>query len=391
MSVAGASSSRRDGVLVVAACGLLPLIGAWVAGRELAPLFRFPPPLEIPDYPRFSWIAAVAVMGVVSVMALRWLRRWGALSPRRRASAARPGHPAAAPPHRFPLWGWLAFAWIALWWWLAWTRQPWFAWGQRYTFTPLWLGLIAVVNALTARRTGTCLLRRAPRQLAALFAASAAFWWLFEWLNRFVRNWHYLGVVDIGAMEYALHTSVCFSTVLPAVASMREWLGTCGPLQARLADGPTWRVLNRRGVGWWLMAAGAAGLLLTGVWPMYFYAALWSAPLLLAVGFALLRRRAGWWTQIAAGDWREAGSWALAALGCGFFWELWNTYSLAKWVYTVPFEQRWPVFEMPLLGYAGYLPFGLECALALAWLDIAPTRPLQFSNFRDATTRCESN
>jgi hypothetical protein len=24
---------------------------------------------------------------------------------------------------------------------------------------------------------------------------------------------------------------------------------------------------------------------------------------------------------------------------------------------------RFPVFEMPLLGYAGYLPFGLEIAL----------------------------
>ena len=81
-----------------------------------------------------------------------------------------------------------------------------------------------------------------------------------------------------------------------------------------------------------------------------------------------LRDRAGWWTQIAAGDWREAGSWALAALICGFFWEMWNFCSAAKWIYTVPFVQRWTVFEMPILGYAGYLPFGLECGLAVAWL-----------------------
>jgi hypothetical protein len=30
----------------------------------------------------------------------------------------------------------------------------------------------------------------------------------------------------------------------------------------------------------------------------------------------------------------------------------------------VPFVQRFHVFEMPLLGYAGYLPFGVTCALA---------------------------
>jgi hypothetical protein len=31
----------------------------------------------------------------------------------------------------------------------------------------------------------------------------------------------------------------------------------------------------------------------------------------------------------------------------------------------VPFVHRFQIFEMPLLGYAGYLPFGLEC-LAVA-------------------------
>jgi hypothetical protein len=34
----------------------------------------------------------------------------------------------------------------------------------------------------------------------------------------------------------------------------------------------------------------------------------------------------------------------------------------------VPFVQRWPVFEMPLLGYTGYLPFGLECGLVAVWV-----------------------
>jgi hypothetical protein len=29
-------------------------------------------------------------------------------------------------------------------------------------------------------------------------------------------------------------------------------------------------------------------------------------------------------------------------------------------------HRGWPVFEMPLLGYTGYLPFGLECAQAVA-------------------------
>jgi hypothetical protein len=52
----------------------------------------------------------------------------------------------------------------------------------------------------------------------------------------------------------------------------------------------------------------------------------------------------------------------LAAVICGFFWEMWNSFSLAQWRYSIPFVHRFEIFAMPLLGYAGYLPFGLECA-----------------------------
>jgi hypothetical protein len=77
-------------------------------------------------------------------------------------------------------------------------------------------------------------------------------------------------------------------------------------------------------------------------------------------------------SAIAHGDWQIIVSSALAVLMCGFFWEMWNYYSLAKWVYHIPFVHRFQLFEMPLLGYAGYLPFGLECAAIAAM--ILPTK-----------------
>ena len=72
----------------------------------------------------------------------------------------------------------------------------------------------------------------------------------------------------------------------------------------------------------------------------------------------------------AIGDWREVWQVALAGLVCGFFWEMWNYQSLAHWEYTVPFVHRFEVFHMPLLGYGGYLPFGLECLAVARLLDI---------------------
>jgi hypothetical protein len=60
---------------------------------------------------------------------------------------------------------------------------------------------------------------------------------------------------------------------------------------------------------------------------------------------------------------------AMAALICGGFWEMWNFFSLAKWKYSIPFVHRYLIFEMPLLGYAGYLPFGLQCAVVGSLLE----------------------
>jgi len=209
---------------------------------------------------------------------------------------------------------------------------------------------------------------RAPVRWLGLFAASSVFWWVFEWLNRFVSNWHYLGVEEFGPLGYAANATLCFSTVLPAVAGVGEWLRTHPDWETRCAAGPPVPLLDRPAVGRIFAAAGLAALALTGFRPQWFYPALWLAPLLLILGAGICSRRPGVWGEIAGGDWRRAASWAVAALICGFFWEMWNFHSLAKWIYTVPYADRWHVFELPLLGYLGYLPFGLECLAACDWV-----------------------
>jgi len=41
---------------------------------------------------------------------------------------------------------------------------------------------------------------------------------------------------------------------------------------------------------------------------------------------------------------------------------MWNSGSMNKWLYEIPYVDAFDIFEMPLLGYAGYLPFGILCA-----------------------------
>lgn len=352
---------------VLLAVLLLPLLGAVAAGQDLRGLTEFPPPLQLPQPPTgFSWLAAGAVMLAVALLLAPWWRE------RRRRAAeptGRENDPAAPPTSAFPWWGWVAAIWTAGWWTIAWTRFPAFALVQPYTFFPLWFGFIVTVNGFTIARTGTCLMQRAPRQWLGLFAASALFWWLFEWLNRFVQNWHYLGVEDFTPGRYALHASVCFSTVLPAVAAVAEALDSHQSWRQRTRSGPAWPWLRRPVVAWLLLTAGALGLFGTGMAPRWFYPALWTAPLLLLLAARRFAERRSIADDLARGDWQRAATWMAAALICGGWWELWNWHSLPKWIYTVPGVQRWHVFEMPLLGYTGYLPFGLECLLVVERLQ----------------------
>jgi len=332
---------------------VLPVGGWMLAGRPIAPLLEFPPSLEIPaDYPGFSWIVAGAIAAAILLVLSTF--SFGCRVPMRSEAKQIAGG-------GFPEWGWLAVAWTLLWWALAWWRPAVLGELNRHTFFPLWLGLIVTLNALTVARTGSCGMLRSLRQWLVLFGVSAAFWWGFEWLNRFVRNWHYLGVEDYGAIAYALHATICFSTVLPAVSGMAELLLSFSIFR-RWERGRSWpRAGKARQWGTVLMLVGVLALVTTGSFPLQLYPALWVAPLFLAIGFGLRGNWPGFWWRTADGNWRRPVAWALAALACGFFWELWNWQSLPKWIYTVPYVDRWHLFEMPLLGYAGYLPFGLEC------------------------------
>lgn len=261
----------------------------------------------------------------------------------------------------FPWWGWIAVLWTAVWWMLAWTRFSWIEPLQAHTFTPLWLGYIVVLNASTFTRTGHCMMLHRPRYFLSLFPLSAVFWWFFEYLNRFVQNWYYVNLADLSPFEYVLRATISFSTVLPAVLGTAEWLSSFTQLAARLEQARPMEWANRRMTGWTALCVAAMGLGGLGLWPDYLFPLVWVAPVLIMVSSQGIQGEALRLGAIVRGNWPSMWQAALAALICGFFWEMWNFKSLAHWEYAVPFVQRFHVFEMPLLGYAGYLPFGLEC------------------------------
>ncbi|MCX6995810.1 MAG: hypothetical protein NTV49_01675 [Kiritimatiellaeota bacterium] len=343
----------------------LPLLGVWLAGQPLADYLEFPPLTRHVEHADFSWPVFILLAALLLAVALPFDDR----VMRRRKQL-----PRTPPARAFPWWGWLGLALGLAAWVLAWTRWAWVQPWQRHTFTPLWLSYILVVNALAWRRTGRCMIRDRPRFFLLLFPVSAAFWWFFEFLNRFVQNWYYTGISAMTPLQYFFFATLPFATVLPAVLGTCEWLTAHPASTAGLGRFVVVRSPRRaRLVALAMLILAGAGLLGIGVRPDIMFPLLWLAPLILLTALRTLQGRPTIFADLARGDWRRLYALAMAGLLCGFFWEMWNYGSLARWIYDVPYVGRFKLFEMPVLGYAGYLPFGWECAVVgdglAEWLD----------------------
>ena len=350
-------SVARSGSLLIFLVPLLglPLLGVVFIGQSLTPYLEFPPLTHHAEHASFSWPVFLWLTVLIAAVVVPCI--W------RMIAAIMSGSGRHTKKQAFPLWGWGGLLLIALAWWLAWTRFPWFAAFQPFTFTPLWLGYIVVMNALTYRGTRRCLLVNRSGYMLVLFFLSAAFWWCFEYLNRFVQNWYYVGIDNFSPSAYVLFATLSFSTVLPAVVSTVEWLHTSTRLDSAFRHLRSIRLSHPAVIGWIVFVFAGGGLMGIGIWPDYLFPLLWVSPLLMITSLQAMLSRETIFSSVRYGDWRPVCFPALAGLQCGFFWELWNWHSLAHWEYAIPFVHRFLIFEMPLLGYAGYLPFGLECLI----------------------------
>lgn len=232
-------------------------------------------------------------------------------------------------------------------------------------FFPLWSGYVLTLDALVLSRTGSSLLSRDPLRFGLCFAVSVPLWWLFEAINLRTQNWIYHGAEDFSPVAYALLASLAFSTVVPAVIESAELMWTFGWMR-RFSAGP--RLPSPARFAPWLFAAGWIMLILILISPRVFYPFVWGAAYAIFEPLNAWRERPTLIASLHAGDWRPLVALSAGALLCGFFWEMWNFGSYPRWTYDTPGVDALYVFEMPLLGYVGYLPFAWEVYAFLHFL-----------------------
>jgi hypothetical protein len=276
-----------------------------------------------------------------------------------------------------PVHGWFGFGLAILFWILNWTLPgPRTHWG----FFPLWLGYCLTIDGLVFWRTGTSLLTRGWRKYIGLFLLSAPVWWIFELLNLRTQNWDYLGLEIFSPAASVFWTTLSFTTVIPAVFGSAEFFASFDIVK-RFKSGV--KIGKDRRTTASFFALGWVMLLLLLLWPKVFFPFLWLSLyfILEPVNVWLGNRSLADWTQ--SGDWRPVLSLWLGVLLTAFFWEMWNYYSYPKWVYHVPSGDWLHVFEMPLLGYGGYLPFALELYavyhLVTGWISEKADRYLKIT------------
>ena len=229
--------------------------------------------------------------------------------------------------------------------------------GLQYTFFPLWLGFILAVDGLVLRRTGTSFIVRSPKIMAMMFILAIPYWWMFEAINQVIQNWVYIGSNPETSLFSLIQTSLAFSVVIPAVFEVSELVGSFNFIN-RFARMPA-LVLNRQQVAI-IGILGVLSLAALLTWPKYLFPITWLSLFFIFDPINYLTGRPSITANVRHGDWRLVVAFALGALICGFFWEMWNYQATISWQYNIGFFDFARIFHMPLLGYGGYLPFGLE-------------------------------
>ena len=225
-----------------------------------------------------------------------------------------------------------------------------------------WWSYILLADNLLLKLRGRSLFCGRRAELWRMLPLSIFVWLIFEAYNLILANWAYSGVpaqIWLRWPGYAL----AFATVLPGIFITADIFDCLlfGHREEPFAS--EFELCSKTLRGTRPFTIVLVGICLSAaplLWPRYFFPAIWLGPILL---FYPLLERSGSRTSTprTTRDGPRIWSLLIGGLACGLMWEFWNFWAASKWVYSIPFFDRWKVFEMPVLGFLGFPPFALEC------------------------------
>ncbi len=262
-----------------------------------------------------------------------------------------------AKPCEFRLWGWLGLAMLVFFEALLIFRVGWVC----IYFTPLcWSAYLLLADAAVFSLKGSSRMSDSPREFLFLALASIPLWLIFEAYNLRMQNWTYVGLPS-NAIPRNIGYGWSFATIWPAIFETADLLQALGMFSRSIRPHTLFSCTCRAT----LILVGSLFLAVPVLVPVsigqYLFAPVW-------VGFVLLLDplNYAWGGRSLLRDWEKGDSslfwnFVTAGLVCGVFWEFWNYWATARWLYIFPILQGWKIFEMPLPGFLGFPAFAVEC------------------------------
>jgi hypothetical protein len=242
-----------------------------------------------------------------------------------------------------------------------------------YFYCFAWWSYILLADNLLLRLRGRSLLVGRRRELWQMLPLSVFIWLIFEAFNFIIGNWSYT-IAPLETWQRWLGYVVSFATVLPGIFVTSELVELLfGRLSGPFAS--EYHVASPQKKSAASPMFISFGIFLTAaplIWPKYFFPAVWVGPILLFDPLLEYFGIRSLGSDIFAGNRRRVWSLMLGGLLCGLMWEFWNYWAGSRWIYTIPFFGEWKIFEMPILGFLGFIPFALECWILYHLLRIVP-------------------
>lgn len=234
------------------------------------------------------------------------------------------------------------------------------SWGQikplsYYSFFFIWLGYIFAIDGLNFKIKGWSMLSKDRTAFLFMFILGGIFWWYFEFVVEITKNWYYISSKEWGSGVRVVVATLFFSTFFISILetiSLVINLKLIKPV-IRFVKGTKYTPLI-------FFTAGIISIPITILFPNYFFPFLWITLFLILDPINYWAGRDSLLKDCLNNNWSRIFAIGLGGLITGVFWELWNYNGDPKWIYNVLFVDFVKVFEMPILGYLGYIPFAFE-------------------------------
>jgi len=236
-----------------------------------------------------------------------------------------------------------------------------------------WWSYILIADSVLFKLRGRSLLTGRRPEFWSMLPISVFIWLLFEAYNFVINNWAY-DAVPAQIWQRWPGYALSFATVLPGIFITSDLVELLFGTPSRPAASEC-EILSQKSSSRPSRLFIVLGLILTIaplIWPRYLFAAIWLGPIFLLDPLLEKFGIKSLSLSIFSKDRRRVWSLMLGGLLCGLMWEFWNYWAGSKWIYTVPFFGKWKLFEMPILGFLGFVPFALECWILYQLLRAIP-------------------